>query len=342
MRNKRRRAGWSGWIIGLVIAIPLLWVGYWYAAQYVANAAIERVTTRPVAGGRVLCTAHSLSGFPLRLDFGCQRAAFTDDTERQITAELGGLQASAPLYWPGYVEATLGSPLVVNAPSLGVALTASWSDAVTTAGAGLGGLKSASATVHSFDFSSTGGGAIPLRTVKAGLAEASIAPAGGNAYRIGALANDLQVVPANGRVLPALDSEARVVLHDFGGSLGTDPRAALLDWLRKGGTADVERLKLATGNAAADADGKLVLSPDGLLSGTLNLRLRNADAFADLAEAIRPGSRGDMDKVLAVLSALTVPVETPDGPARQTTVVLRNGLVAIGILPVGYIPPLRF
>ena len=104
----------------------------------------------------------------------------------------------------------------------------------------------------------------------------------------------------------------------------------------------VERLKLIVGAASADADGQLQLAPDGLLSGKLTLRLRNPEAFGDLAEAIRPGARDNLDQLLPVLMALTIPVNTPEGPARQTAVIIRKGVVSIGIVPVGTIPPLKF
>jgi hypothetical protein len=295
-----------------------------------------------VAGGRVVCSARSLGGFPLRLDFGCERAAYADATGQQISAELAGLRASAPLYWPGHVEADLGSPFVVNAPAAGVALTAEWTDAVTSATAALDGLKSAGATFDGLDFVSTGSARLPLTTLKAARAEASVEPAGGNAYRMAALAKDLQVVPADGRNIPPFSAEARVVALEFGGSLGTDPKAALLKWLRTGGTANVERLKLVAGEAGADADGQLVLGPDGVLSGKLNLRLRNPEAFADFAEAIKPGTGEKISQVLPVLMALTIPVNTPDGPARQTALIIRKGVVSIGIVPIGTIPPLTF
>ena len=180
-----------------------------------------------------------------------------------------------------------------------------------------------------------------MKTLTADAAGAEIAPAGGNAYRIAASAHDLKVVPADGRAIPAIDGEARITALDFGSSLGTDPTAAILAWLRAGGTAHIDRLSFAAGGASAEADGQLTLSPDGLLTGALNVRLRNPSGFADFAEAIKPGSRDKMGQVLTVVAALTVPVDTPDGPARQTTLVFRNSVVAIGILPVGVIPPLE-
>jgi len=341
-RKTRRRGGVRGWLVAILILIPILWVGYWFAAHTVANAAVDRITSRPVGGGRIACTAHSLGGFPLRLDFGCDRAAYADVSGQQVSAELASLKASAPLYWPGYVETRLGSPFVVNAPGMGVALTAQWSAASTTTSAGLGGLQSAGAAFDGLDFASTGSAELPLRNLRATRAEAFVEPAGGNSYRLAAFANDLQVLPADGRTIPPFSTEARIVALDFASSLGTDPRETVLHWLRTGGTANVERLKLTTGDAGFDADGQLTLGPDGVLAGKLNLRLRNPEAFGDFAEAIRPGTREKLEQILPVLMALTIPVNTPDGPARQTALIIRKGVVSIGIVPIGTIPPLKF
>ena len=345
MRKARRGSPWRGWLIAILVLIPVLWLGYWYATQEIARAAIDRVTTKPVAGGRFACAGETLGGFPLRLDFGCTRASFGDGPEgtgERLSAALGGLQASAPLYWPGYVEATLVSPFVVNAPPFGIAVTTQWSDATTSATAGLDGLKSAAATFHSLDFSSAGGPVLPVKALTADLAEASAAPAGGNAYRFSASARDLKVVRANGDAIPAIDGDAAITALDFGSSLGSDPRAALRAWAKAGGTAHIDRLRFAAGDAIADADGQLTIATGGLISGTLNLRLRNPQAFVALAEAIKPGAAKDAGKILAVMMALTVPVDTPDGPARQTTVVIRNGAVSVGIFPTGLVlPPIR-
>ncbi len=345
MRGRKRRSAWRGWLIGILVLIPVLWIGYWYAAHEIANAVVDRVTTRQVAGGRFACTGESLGGFPLRLDFGCTRAAYGDGPEgtgERLSAALGGVNASAPLYQPGYVEATLVSPLVVNAPAAGIAVTTQWSDASTTATAGLDGLKSATAIFHSLDFSSAGGPALPVKALTAELAEASATPAGDRAYRFAASARNLEVVRSNGRTIPPINGEADITALDFGASLGTDPRAALRAWAKAGGSARIDRLRLAAGDAIADAEGTLTIGADGLLSGKLTVRLSNPDAFVALAEAIKPGAAKEANKILGVLTALTVPVDTPDGPARQTAVVISRGLVAVGILPVGFIPPIRF
>lgn len=346
MRTEPPRRRWRGWLIGLLILLPLLWIGYWYTVQKVASSAIERVTTQPIAGGRFTCGEQSFGGFPLRLDFTCPKATFAQGnagSRDAIAAALGGLSASAPLYWPGYIGAQLVSPFVVNAPSLGLALTTEWSAGEGSVSAGLSGLQGFGAHFQSLDFSSTGDvSRVPLKSVKANVAGFDIAPTSGNAYRLSFLAEGLTVLPANGKTIPTLDGDVRMVALDFGPALGSDPAGAILAWLGKGGTADFERFRFASGGAVLDAIGRLTLGADGLLSGIVQIRFRNPEAIARLAETLKPGSGEQVTQFLSILSAVTVPVTLPDGPARQTTLNLRNGVVSVGIIPVGSIPALRF
>ena len=183
MANGRRRRG-PGLILGIVVVLGLAWVGYWYAAHYFAEKTIARLNAAPVNGKKIGCAGATLEGFPLRLDFRCDRGTYAEAGDR-ITAALGGVAASAPLYWPGYVEATLDGPFVVNAPDLGVALTTSWSAGTANATAGIGGLKGAGASFVSLKADNTGVMAgMPVKSVTADTADASIAPAGGGSSTI--------------------------------------------------------------------------------------------------------------------------------------------------------------
>ncbi len=347
MRRDPLRRSWRGWLIGLAVVLPMLWVGYWYTVQKVASSAIERVTTQPVAGGRFTCGEMSFGGFPLRLDFACPKANFASGNpggQNAVAAALGGLSASAPLYWPGYIGARLVSPFVVNAPSLGLALTTAWGAADGSVTAGMSGLQGFGANFQRLDFTSNGDQRrVPLKSVKANVASIDVAPASGNAYRLSLQAEGLTVLPANGQSLPTLDADIRMVALDFGPALGSDPAGAILAWLRRGGsTADFERFRLASGGAVVDSIGRLTLGAEGLLSGIVQIRFRNPEAIARIAEMLKPGSGEQVAQFLSILSAVTVPVTLADGPARQTTLNLRNGVVSVGIIPVGSIPPLRF
>lgn len=344
MADRRRRRGLTGWIVGLIVILALAWIGYWSGARYLAGIAVERATTAPVAGNHLGCAGRSFSGFPLRVNLDCRTVTLAAPT-RSVNAELGGLSASAPLYRPGFAAATITSPLTINAPGDGLALTASWSLGEAEATASPSGLKSVQGTFLGLEIENAGvGSRLPVIAAAAAVVEAFAKPAGGGAYAFGARADRLQIVRRNGTALPEADIELSVRALDFGNSLGTDPRATILAWLRDGGTAEVERARIRTGGAVVDADGMLTISPNGMLSGSLALRFTNLDALAALIETLRPGSRDQIGPALVALTAMTVPVDTEDGPARQTTLTIIDGFVAIGIIPIPIprLPAIRF
>lgn len=342
MAYERRRRGGLGLILGVIVVLGLGWLGYWYTAHYFAERAIARLNAGPVSGRKIACAEPNLAGFPLRLDFRCQRGTFATDGDR-ITAAIGGVDASAPLYWPGTVEAKLDAPFVVNAPDLGVALTTSWSAATAHASAGIGGLRGAGASFVSLKAENTGTmPGIPLKSATAETASASIAPSGGSSILSGA-AQRLVVTRTDGGAYPEIDADARVTAVGLG-SLGTDPARALLAWLRGNPTATIDRARIAMAGAIVSASGTLTVSPEGRLSGSILLRYNSIDALANLLETLKPGSRDRQEVQLGLqgLQMMSAPVNTEDGPASQTTISIRDGLVGVGIIPVGVIPALQF
>jgi hypothetical protein len=128
------------------------------------------------------------------------------------------------------------------------------------------------------------------------------------------------------------------------GSLGTDPARALLAWLRDNPTANIERARIAMAGAIVSASGTATLSPDGRLSGSILLRYNSIEALGNLLETLRPGSLDQQEVQLALqgLQMMSAPVSAEDGPALQTTISIRDGLVGVGIVPVGVIPAFQF
>lgn len=335
-----RRRGWTGVIVGLIVILALLWVGYWFAANYAANQALARLA----ASGGASCVNPSVSGFPLAVEVRCARLTYGDGTER-LNAEVGGVEATALLYRPGTVDADIAAPLVVNAPSLGVALTASWSLATARASAWLGGLTGFGAAFTSLaaDNAATLPG-VPFDSLSAAHAQADISPAGGGSYRVVADARQLTVTRNDGRALPPLDGEAHLTLEHVGDALGTDPLATLLAWLRQNPSARIEKIRVASEGAVVASEGTLGLSGDGRLNGSILFKWNDINRLADLIEAIFPGTRERAATPLQGLNAVSVAVETEDGPMRQTTLTFTNGMIWLGIfpLPVDPIPPIRF
>ena len=85
----------------------------------------------------------------------------------------------------------------------------------------------------------------------------------------------------------------------------------------------------------------MTLSPTGLLSGTLTVRLVGLEELPAIVDAIKPGTHDRVAQLVAAVSAFTKPVKTEQGDARETVLNIKDGAVMVGIIPVGKIPPLK-
>lgn len=342
MAGERRGRGLV-WTIIVIVGLALLWVGYWYGARALTEHGIARANAGPIGIHEVACVDPAVSGMLVEVDVRCTRATYSD-RGGILTAALGGIAATAPLYLPGHVDAKLDGPLVANAPGRGLALTVNWSVADASASAWLGGLTGASAAFDGLTVeNAAASNRLPVKSVTADAADASMRSAGGGSYTLRANATRLALTGSDGTAYPTFDLSARVLAEKVG-DLGTDPQRAFLEWLRHEPNARIERFRIAVDDLIVSAAGSLALDRNGTLNGTILLRYNSVDALGNVLETLKPGSRDKYQLALQGLSAMSMPVETEDGPMRQTTVAFRNGLPWLTVLPlpVSPIPPLTF
>lgn len=342
VRSRQRRNG-KVYMVATFVVLALLWIVYWYAANQIASAALDRATAAATARGYSLnCEDETIGGFPLGVDVACTHTSLADTTGA-FSANIEGFQANAPLYRPGRVETTAIGPLVLNAPGNGISLTANWREAETTLNAGLGGLSRIATYVEELDLRlPPGNRSLPLDGLALANANLAISPESSNDYRVSASALAVELATADGRQLPEIDIEAELVALGFGDSLGIDPRNALRNWLAGGGTLQIEDLEIIAGAVSTNYTGTLVLSRDGSLSGDIKVTITGLEALPDLAEAFRPGSRDNVAQIAAAVAVFTKPVETQAGISREMMMLVRDNVVSIGIFPIGVIPKIKF
>jgi len=339
--GRRRRYG-GKLALAAVIVLIALWCAYWYAASRVAEVGIDRVVAAFSAGGRQLtCSDAGMNGFPLTLDLHCTGGKLAA-AENGISAGLDGLTVSALLYQPGHVEASLAAPFVLDAPHLGVALTASWAGAALRVDAGLDGLQGAAGTLDGFTLDQTGDSPrLPFRHVVAKHAFLTTGAASSEDYRVDAAATGIVIERIDGTSLPPLSVDLGLLAEKFGTAIGTDPRKTLAAWAAKGGALHVEHLTLIAGPTSVQASGTLNLASSGLFSGTLTLRTVGINQLPALAETLAPGSGDKVAQLVGAMSAFMKPVPgAPDG-TREMMLLVQNGVVFAGMLPLGAIPPLK-
>jgi hypothetical protein len=328
-----KRRGGIGWLIGIVVLIAVLWVGYWAAANFAAGMAIARANARGLA-----CQTLDIGGFPLQIDIRCDQAAYSGTG---ANAAIGGFLAHAPLFTPGKVNARLESPLTLNLPGRNLALTATWTVGSAGGGAWFGGINAADAAFTTLKVESPTG--LPVAAIAADSASGALTPAGGGSYDIATSLHRLTLTKTDGTAFPTFDLDAQVTADNVG-PLGTDPSAAFLAWLRDAPKADIKRLRIAANDAIISASGNLSLSKDGFLNGNLLLRYNSIEALANLIETLRPGTREKYDAAFQGIAAMSKPVQTEDGPALQTALTFTDGLIWLTVIPLPMqpIPPIRF
>jgi hypothetical protein len=341
IRKPRRGRGLK--LVLILVAVALvLWCGYWFASNQIVAMAFARATASLAAGGRdVGCAKNTTGGFPLALNLDCNEVVFNDSRAGMAVA-LSRLTATAPLYWPGSVDAVVASPFTLEAPGLGLSIEASWTSATANVDAGFGGLNGGAISLDQLDvWPQEGKSRLPFTRLTASHAEASARPAGGNSYRFILDARDIAVKPKKGKELPMLAAEVDVTALDFGGSLGTDPKRILAAWLARGGGLEVATFALTLGQTTARATGALQVSEAGLISGELSVRLVGLDKLPGALEKFKPGSKDKVATLIGAVGAFTR--EAPDeAGARDAPVVIRDGVVMVGFIPVATIPALRF
>ena len=127
--QSRRRTG-RRYTIVLFIVFALIagWAWAWKYAAAQAQAAIEGWRVREAKAGRVYsCGAQSVSGFPFRIELGCQRAsAQLRDKDMALEIRTPSVVVAAQIYDPETLVSQFIGPVTVAVAGHAPFLTANW------------------------------------------------------------------------------------------------------------------------------------------------------------------------------------------------------------------------
>ena len=328
-------------LIAGILGLTVIWSGLWFVARQSVLAMLDKNALAAEAGRLgAACGERVIAGFPLSFSLACAKTTVVSPAG--VRAEIAGLLARAPLYRPGRVETSLSSPASLSVAKLGLAAQMRFTDAAGSADLWLGGARRMSGTLEHLDLALSDSSAFPFKSMTLGYAAAEIAASKGNADSLDVRVdlNDLELVRPSGSVLPRLAISGSATVLEGGAMLRADGAGQFADWLAAGGRLHLNSVQVSVGESSAEALGDLALLPTGLLSGKLKLRLRGLNALPDLFEQIMPGSRAQAIQAAQVLTAFTRPVQTERGAVQEVDILLLNGTLMVGIVPVIKLPPL--
>lgn len=330
------------WLMSVIIGLVLLWSALWYGASVATGKVLDRVEQRSARMGRdVSCNERTVSGYPFHLEVSCGQAGL-DAQDQGIEADINSVRSVALLYKPGHVIAEADGPLTVKlSPAAGLSgeLIGRWKSARSSVSAGLSGLKRASLIAEEIDLSTnalSGIGGLEQMTVQGAQLHVRPNPNTPADFDVALTLSDI-LTTRSGKALPEMDLGLLATAKNVGEALGFDPDLLLHNWLNSGGALDVEKLNFSSLGFVANASGPLTVSQDGLVSGQVKLEITGMDKLPDLVAAIAPRFRQNAEQIAATFSGLSG--NNPDGKVT-IPLILRNGIVSAGLLPIGRIPNL--
>ena len=323
-----RQSRWILWLgIAVVFVCAIYTVGWYIFAGQIEKRlpALFAITERQ--GARTECANASVRGYPFRIGIFCEKTS-VDFARDNMKLRAGALRSAAQVYNPWHVVSELDGPASLTGDK-GLSARADWqllhaSTVFADDGVNRASLEGKGATL---------------------LLESDELPVtiSGESSRFAAH------VRRN-----ADDLDVAVETDDFSSPLTLDTKhfsleATVLgaaDFLKEGAKPDMRGKTVRLHNLSSEfaaggtvsLSGDIAFSPDGLANGDLKIRLGDYQAVAARIGEVQPDLAEQINRFAPLL--LTLDIEPDDG---QDTVTLplniRNGKAAIGILPLGDIPP---
>jgi hypothetical protein len=318
--------------IALVLILAILAIA-WTAGWFLLAAWAEQKSGEVLAdieerGIRVRCEAHDIVGFPFALRMACAETEIVE-ARSGSTAMLAGMIGGASIFAPRTARIEFDAPADIRSPLVPGPAEFSWREAAVEVGIGMNGPREVG--FDTADFAAS----IPAGAVKAHRADGALAPSddGGS---IANLSFDQLKLTVDGTAYPPLDGSVAALLS-------VPPRALLSGraGLRAPLSARDIKVMLANGEAKLQAEGDIAVDAEGILDGTITLRLAGAEGLGAFIATLPPDARKAGNAIAGAMLALGRSTELEGEPAKEVTVEVDRGRAKVGMFQTD-LPRLRF
>ncbi len=326
-------------LAGAIVLVIAGWSAAWFYGQSVLREQLDRQIVRMADQGLdVSCADLAIAGYPFRYEVSCADMRSAD--RWGTAASLGGLNAVALIYNPWHVIFEAKSPAAMSVPVNGLEGGLTWQTARAS-------VKFSDNALGSFDAVIDKPEAAFDTALARGLfaAEKSEVHLRKQPDSAATLESFVTVQDLSLKSLPELQQTISLRSHArIEGGTALLAGADLVSLVRaQGGELPVELVltEILLGAGKATASGNLVLSGDGTLSGSLELNLGNPDALLDSVKPLFPPEDQTFSLLQNVVKSLEPAAREVDGVRTITLPIsVDRGVVRIGFLPLGQIPPL--
>jgi hypothetical protein len=374
-----RRPGLIVAAVAIIIALALLWTWLWYYAASVADAALSGWVEREAAAGRVYgCTTQTIGGFPLRIEARCANpVAEIRKSQPQFTVRAENVTFAAEVYHPTLLTGEVTGPLTLAESGKPPAFLANWSRArVRVHGRppdpdDIAFILDAPRLERA---SAAGGNGTVLFEAKHADLQGRIVS--GSARDNPIIEIVLHLAAATAPTLHPLagepiEMELDATLRGFKDLSPKTWAEHFREMQVAGGGVDVKFLRVSRSDAIVVGKGAVSLNAHGKLDGLINVAIVGIDHIVPLLGVDRMIGRGidrlagsdsasqgltALDKLMPGLGGalrdtanaslvdnlkkMGQPTEIDKKPAIVLPLRFSDGLIYLGMVPVGEVPPL--
>lgn len=317
--------------LGLAVGLAcLVYSGAWHFAATTVESRIERVFEQQNPfGANVECENRDLRGFPFRIGLFCDKLS-VDDNRNGVSASFGGFRSAAQVYAPGHIVWELDGPGQVRSTN-GAAISLQWDKLQSSIVTSLSNLERSSTETEGLRATITTRQALPI-DIATRSSEMHVRR-NGNDLDYATIARDVEVsLRDSGVVLPRFSASVDMTLAD---------RASLLDYRGSdealaGTRAELRRVAVDLGEGrVVSISGPLEVEKDGRLTGRLQVEIEGVSGLAETLKALMPDDGQAIDAGAQILVTLFGGEQKGQAELR-----IRNGVITLGLFPIGEIPPL--
>ncbi|MGD0024988.1 MAG: DUF2125 domain-containing protein [Xanthobacteraceae bacterium] len=364
--------------MAIVVVVAVGWCGLWYYAASVADRTLAGWVAREAAAGRAYsCGSQGISGFPFRIEARCVAAAAALNSNRPpLAVAAKDITFTAQVYRPTLLVGEITGPLTVAQPGEPPSFVATWSLARMS----LSGLppepESVSVTLDRPRLDHVAG-ANAATVFAAERAEVQGRIVGGSADNHPVIDAVLQFASATAPTLhpllaEPLNGDIDAVLRGFK-DLAPKPWAERFrDMQAAAGNIEIKSLRIERADAIVVGSGTLTVNERGKLDGLVRVAVAGIEHIVPLLGVDRLIGRGidrlngsssqsaqglaALDRLMPGLSGVVregtnaslidnlkkmgQPTEIDKKPAIVLPLRFSDGLVYLGMIPLGEVPPL--
>jgi hypothetical protein len=314
-------------LVLICFVIAGAWTAGWFMLADWAGRNVSTVLARLEERGlSVTCSNQSVSGFPFALRIGCGPTSVSERSSGSA-ANLPGVTGGGSIFAPTTATISLASPVQVRSPLLAEPADFRWEAADIDIGMTLSGPRDIGFDTTDLE-AKVAIPDLPGAVVAARSAEGRLSPAEDGGTDAAVTFSGLAVT-ADGSAFPPVDGRAAA-------SLSVPPRALLAGraGLRPPLSAEDLDVLLSSGEARLQALGNLAVDAEGVLDGTVTLRIAGANDLPAFIAALPPEHQQLGNAIAGAMFAFGTPTTLEGQPASELLVKIQRGRAQVGPVEV--------